>query len=139
MGKGDSNTNPKIVYYGVININENGRTIGAVDIWRDAITLEIFCEEKRLGILEIVDYIGMPKINKDQKWAIAINKKRKGKDRWKLIKILENGSFQFYDTDDETIINTTVKNYSIIDDTWWSFLVENKINQNVEIVRDRDA
>ena len=139
MGKGDSDTNPKIVYYGVININENGLTIGAVDIWRDAITLEIFCEEKRLGILEIVDYIGMPKINKDQKWAIAINKKREGKDRWKLIKILENGSFQFYDTDDETIINTTVKNYSIIDDTWWSFLVENKINQNVEIVRDRDA
>ena len=27
----------------------------------------MFCEEKRLGILEIVDYLGMPKIDKDKK------------------------------------------------------------------------
>ena len=75
MNKNDS-ANDKIVYFGVININEKGKTIGAIDIWRSAITKELFCEEKRLGILEIADYIGMPKIDKGYKWAIAVNRSR---------------------------------------------------------------
>ena len=41
----------KVVYFGVINLNENGRTVGAIDIWRNVITKQLFCEEKRLGIL----------------------------------------------------------------------------------------
>ena len=55
-----------MAYFGVINVNENGRTIGSVDIWRSLLTKELFCEEKRLGILEIVDYIGMPRIDKEK-------------------------------------------------------------------------
>ena len=133
MIENDSKTNDKIVYFGVININENDKTIGAIDIWRSAITKELFCEEKRLGILDIADYIGMPRIEKGKKWAVAVNRNRLGKDRWKLIKILKEGNLKFYDTDDETIINTSVKNYQIIDKDWWNFLVENNINQSIEI------
>ena len=48
MIENDNETNDKIVYFGVININENARTIGAVDIWRSVLTKELFCEEKRL-------------------------------------------------------------------------------------------
>ena len=66
MSRQNSENNDKIVYFGVINVNENGRTIGAVDIWRSVITKELFCEEKRLGVLDIVDYIGMPKIDNYQ-------------------------------------------------------------------------
>jgi hypothetical protein len=132
----DSLTNDKIVYFGVININEEGKTIGAVDIWRSVITKELFCEEKRLGILDIADYIGMPRIEKGNKWAVAVNRNRFGKDRWKLIKILEEGTFKFYDTDDETIINTNVQNYHIIDNDWWNFLVESNINRSVEITKE---
>jgi len=33
-----SNNEDKVVYFGVININENGRNIGAVDVWRNVIT-----------------------------------------------------------------------------------------------------
>jgi hypothetical protein len=135
MNKNDS-ANDKIVYFGVININEKGKTIGAIDIWRSAITKELFCEEKRLGILEIADYIGMPKIDKGYKWAIAVNRNRLGKDRWKLIKILKEGKLTFVDTDDETIVKTNVKNYQIIDNEWWSFLVENNINQSIEITKE---
>ena len=113
MIENDSKTNDKIVYFGVININENDKTIGAIDIWRSAITKELFCEEKRLGILDIADYIGMPRIEKGKKWAVAVNRNRLGKDRWKLIKILKEGNLKFYDTDDETIINTSVKNYQL--------------------------
>jgi hypothetical protein len=136
MIENDNETNDKIVYFGVININENGKNIGAIDVWRSVITKELFCEEKRLGILDIAEDIGMPKIEKGKKWAVAVNRNRFGKDRWKLIKILEEGIFKFFDTNDETIINTNVKNYHIIDNDWWNFLVENNINRSIEITKE---
>ena len=126
----------KVVYFGVININENNRTIGAVDIWRNVINKKIFCEEKRLGILEIVDYIGMPKIPEDQEWAVAINRNRKGKERWKLIKIIKNGNFSFIDTDDETAVSVNVTDYEIVDNNWWSFSVSKNINRSIEITNE---
>jgi hypothetical protein len=136
MIENDNEANDKIVYFGVININENGKNIGAIDVWRSVITKELFCEEKRLGILDIAEDIGMPKIEKRKKWAVAVNRNRFGKNRWKLIKILEEGIFKFFDTDDETIINTNVKNYHIIDNDWWNFLVENNINRSIEITKE---
>jgi hypothetical protein len=136
MIENDKEANDKIVYFGVININENGKNIGAIDVWRSVITKELFCEEKRLGILDIAEDIGMPKIEKGKKWAVAVNRNRFGKDRWKLIKILEEGIFKFFDTDDETIIITNVKNYHIIDNDWWNFLVESNINRSVEITKE---
>jgi hypothetical protein len=126
----------KIVYFGVVNISENGKIIGAVDIWRSVLTKEIFCEEKRLGILEIVDYIGMPKLGFGEQWAIAVNKKRTGRDRWKLIRIIENGECSFLDSDNETRINARVSNYHLVDDEWWSFLISQNVNRTVEVVSD---
>ena len=49
------------VYFGVVNINIDERTIGSVDIWRCAICKKKFCEEKQLGIEEIAETVGMPK------------------------------------------------------------------------------
>ena len=129
----------KVVYFGVININEKGRTVGAIDVWRNVITKELFCEEKRLGILEIADNIGMPKIDKDKKWAVAINRKKAGNDRWKLIKIIRQGNFKFTDTDDETIVEVDVKDYRIMDPDWWDFLVEDNINRSIEITEQKNA
>lgn len=129
----------KVVYFGVINVNENARTIGAVDIWRSAITKELFCEEKRLGILEIVDYIGMSTIDKNKKWAVAISRKKTGTDKWKLVKLIKEGKFKFIDTDDETPIEVDVKDYKIMDSEWWSFLVEKNINHNIEVNTETNA
>jgi hypothetical protein len=129
----------KIVYFGVININENARTIGAVDIWRSVLTKELFCEEKRLGILEIADYIGMSTIDKNKKWAVAISRKKTGTDRWKLVKLIKEGKFKFLDTDDETPIEVDVKDYKIMDSEWWSFLVEKNINHNIEVNMETNA
>jgi hypothetical protein len=129
----------KVVYFGVINVNENARTIGAVDIWRSVITKELFCEEKRLGILEIADYIGMSTIDKNKKWAVAISRKKTGTDKWKLVKLIKEGKFKFIDTDDETPIEVDVKDYKIIDSEWWSFLVENNINHNIEVNTETNA
>ena len=133
MQSSSSNNQDKIVYFGVININEYGKNIGAVDVWRSVITKKILCEEKRLGILDISEDIGMPVIDDKEIWAVAVNKHRKGKDRWKLIKIPENGKLDFTDTDDETKISVNVENLRIIDPDWWSFLVSKNINKSVEI------
>lgn len=126
----------KIVYLGVININENSKTIGAVDIWRSVLTKEVFCEEKRLGVLEISENIGMPRLEPNQQWAVVISRKRSGKDRWKLIKIIKQGDFTFIDNDDETKIPVKVMNYQVIDEEWWSFLVSDKVNRTIDVMSE---
>ena len=134
----ESESNDKIVYFGVININENQKTIGAVDIWRSAITKELFCEEKRLGILDIVEFIGMPKIEEGKKWAVAVSRKINGKNRWKLIKLLNHGKLQFLDPEDKTV-TVTIEDFRIIDPEWWSFLVEKNVNRSIEITEESNV
>jgi hypothetical protein len=132
MTTSDPTGGDKVVYFGVININENGRTLGSVDIWRSLLTKEMFCEEKRLGVLEIVDYLGMPKIDKDKKWAVAISRNLKGHLRWRLIKIVKEGRMAFTDADDNKV-EVNVKNFKIVDPDWWNFLVEENVNRNMEV------
>jgi hypothetical protein len=134
----DSEADDKAVYFGVININESQKTIGAVDIWRSVITKELFCEEKRLGILDIVEFIGMPRIEQGKKWAVAVSRKIKGRDRWKLVKLIDDGKFQFSDPEGRTVI-VEVEDYRIIDPEWWSFLVEKNVNRNIEIAEEVNA
>ena len=134
----ESESNDKIVYFGVININENQKTIGAVDIWRSAITKELFCEEKRLGILDIVEFIGMPKIEGGKKWAVAISRKIDGKNRWKLIKLMNHGKLQFLDPEDKTV-TVAIEDFRIIDPEWWSFLVEKNVNRSIEITEESNV
>ena len=71
--------NPQITYYGVVNINIDERTIGSVDVWRCGVCKKYFCEEKQLGIEELTDVVGMPKIDSDAKWAVNICKLQQGK------------------------------------------------------------
>jgi hypothetical protein len=131
-----SKNKDKVTYFGVININENGRNIGAVDIWRSLITKELFCEEKRLGILDIADKIGMPQIKKEEVWAIAVNRFRKGKDRWRLISIIKEGRNEFIDTDEESKIVVETVNYKVVDSEWWSFRVSENVNKSIEITKE---
>lgn len=122
----------KVVYFGVININESGRTLGSVDIWRSLLTKEMFCEEKRLGILDIVDYIGMPKKKQEEEWAVAVSRKRKGHLRWRLVRLVKDGRFKFEDADDKQV-EIDVRDFAIADQEWWSFLVKDNVNRNVEV------
>lgn len=132
MATSDPTGGDKVVYFGVININENGRTLGSVDIWRSLLTKEMFCEEKRLGILDIVDYIGMPKKMQNEEWAVAVSRKRKGHLRWRLVRLVKDGRFRFEDADEKPI-EIDVKNHVIADGEWWSFLVKENVNRNVEL------
>ena len=124
--------NPQITYYGVVNLNIDERTIGSVDVWRCGVCKKYFCEEKQLGIEELTDIVGMPRIDSDAKWAVCVSKLQKGKDRWKLVKLKENGEIKF-ETVDEKIITLKVENFKIEDEQHWSFLIEDNVNKAIEI------
>jgi hypothetical protein len=99
------------------------------------ITKELFCEEKRLGILDIVEFIGMPRIEEGKKWAVAVSRIIKGRNRWKLIKLISQGEFEFSDLEDK-VVTVEVRDYKIIDREWWSFLVERNVNRNLEVTEE---
>ncbi len=120
------------VYYGVININIDEKTIGSVDVWRCGVCKKRFCEEKQLGIEEIADLVGMPKINPDEKWAVTVCKLQQGKYKWKLVKLKENGEIK-HECLDEQVISLKIKDFKIEDDKHWSFLIDDNINKAVEI------
>ena len=124
--------NHQIVYFGVTNVNINERTIGSVDVWRCAICKKKFCEEKQLGIESIVDYVGMPKINPDEKWAILVRSLFKGKDRWNLVKLKQDGTIKVENPDDK-VVELKVKNFKIDDPNYTSFLIDDHINKAIEI------
>ena len=120
------------VYFGVVNINIDERTIGSVDVWRCPNCKKRFCEEKQLGIEELADLVGMPKIDFDAKWAVTICKLQHGKSRWKLVKLKENDEIK-HECLDENIIPLEIKDYKVEDQNHWSFLVDDYVNKAVEI------
>lgn len=124
--------NHQPVYFGVININIDERTIGSIDVWRCGVCKKSFCEEKQLGIEAIAEIVGMPPINPDEKWAITVCKLQKGKDKWKLVKLKENSDIN-HECLNEQVIPLKVKNFKVEDDKHWSFLVEDNINKAVEV------
>ena len=124
--------NHQIVYFGVTNINISERTIGSVDVWRCAICKKKFCEEKQLGIDSIVDYVGMPKIDPDEKWAILVRKLFKGKERWNLVRLKQDGTIKVENPDDK-VVELQVKNYQVDDPNHVSFLIDDHVNKAIEI------
>jgi hypothetical protein len=122
----------QIVYFGVTNINVNERTIGSVDVWRCAICKKRFCEEKQLGIDSIVDYVGMPKIEPDEKWAVLVRKMFKGKERWKLVRLKQDGVLKT-ETPDNKVIDLPVRNYKVDDPNHTTFLIDDYVNKAIEI------
>jgi len=120
------------VYFGAVNVNIDERTIGSVDVWRCGVCKKRFCEEKQLGIEELADLVGMPKIDADAKWAVSVCKLQQGKYKWKLVKLKENGELK-HECLDEQIVSLKVTDYKIEDDKHWSFLVDDNVNTSVEI------
>lgn len=120
------------VYFGVINININERTVGSVDVWRCTLCKKRFCEEKQLGIEDLAESVGMPHIDSDAKWAVSVCKLQQGKDRWKLVRLKKDGVLN-HECLNEEIVKIPVSNYALVDDQHWSFLVDDHINEAVEI------
>ena len=132
MSVDSESCNHKPVYFGVVNINLDERTIGSVDVWRCVRCKKRFCEEKQLGIEELADLVGMPKIDSDAKWAVTVCKLQQGKYKWKLVKLKENSEIK-HECLDEKVISLKVKDFKVEDDKHWSFLIDDHINKAVEI------
>ena len=132
MGIGTETCKHEITYLGVTNINISERTIGSVDIWRCAICKKKFCEEKQLGIDSIVDYVGMPKIDADEKWAVLVRKLFKGKEKWNLVRLKKDGSVKVENPDDK-VVELQVKNFQVDDPNYASFLIDDNVNKAIEI------
>ena len=122
----------EIVYFGVTNLNYEKRTIGSVDTWRCVKCKKLFCEEKQLGIENIVDYVGMPKISSDQKWSVLLCNLKKHKEKWKLVKVKKDDEIQ-HECLGEKLITLKVKDFKIEDEKHWNFLIENSVNKAIEI------
>ena len=120
------------IYFGVVNINIDERTIGSVDVWRCAVCKKRFCEEKQLGIEELSDLVGMPKIDFDAKWAVTVCKLQQGKYKWRLVKLKENSEIK-HECLDENVISLNVKDYKVDNENHWSFLIDDNVNKAVEI------
>lgn len=135
----ESNSVTGVVYFGVINLKEGPKIIGSVDIWRSVVTKEFFCEEKRIGTLDISDKIGLHRIDKYKKWAIAVNRNRRGTNRWKLIELVGKGTQRFIDTDDESVVEVNSESFNIVDSDWWSFLVERNVNRTVDVTQNHSG
>ena len=120
------------VYFGVVNINIDERTIGSVDVWRCGVCKKRFCEEKQLGIEAIADTVGMPRIYPGEKWGVLVSKLQKGRDRWSLVRLPCDGHVE-HERIDEKVIRLPVRNYKVDEDGYWSFLVDDHVNRAVEI------
>lgn len=132
MSVDSESCNHKPVYFGVVNINLDERTIGSVDVWRCVRCKKRFCEEKQLGIEELADLVGMPKIDPDAKWAVTVCKLQQGKYKWKLVKLKENGEIK-HECIDENLISLKVIDFKVQDNNHWSFLIDDHVNSAVEI------
>ena len=120
------------VYFGVININVDERTIGSVDVWRCGSCRKKFCEEKQLGIEAIADIVGMPAIAPGEKWAVTVCRMQRGKDRWRLVRLKRDAPAR-HECLEERIVSLDVREYAVRDDHHWSFLVGDNVNRAVEI------
>lgn len=120
------------VYFGVININVDERTIGSVDVWRCGACKKRFCEEKQLGIEALADLVGMPRIDPGEKWAVCVCRLQKGQYRWRLVRLPEEGTLR-HECIEEREVQLAVRGHSVVDDNHWSFLVDDRVNTAVEI------
>jgi hypothetical protein len=48
------------------------------------------------------------------------------------VKLIKEGNFSFTDADDKTV-EVNSKDFKIVDPEWWSFLVEENVNRNMEV------
>lgn len=120
------------VYFGVTNINIDEHTIGSVDVWRCPACKSLFCEEKQLGIEALAESVGMPEIPEGHRWAVCVCKLQAGRDKWRLVRMPQSGAVR-HECIDEHVLELPVRDYAVVDERHWSFLVDENVNKAVEI------
>src|SRR2546428_7410944 len=70
-----------VVYFGVVNLIDNGYVMGAIDVWKCRSCPQTFCEDKRFGMTDLAPEVGLPKIEPGSKWAALICTRNNGSNR----------------------------------------------------------
>src|SRR5436853_481474 len=65
-----------VVYFGVVNLIDNGYVMGSIDVWKCRSCPQTFCEDKRFGMTDLAPEVGLPKIEPGSKWAAIIQPSR---------------------------------------------------------------
>jgi hypothetical protein len=128
-----------IVYYGVVNLIHDSNVIGAIDVWRCRGCPDIFCEDKRYGIMDLAAEVGFPKIEPGAKWAALICTKEKGSD-WTLTGAKPGSIIHHACTPDTKVDLTVGPDYSIMAGMASGIgkhriiILENFVNSAVDVV-----
>jgi hypothetical protein len=128
-----------IIYYGVVNLINDGNVIGAIDVWRCRGCPDIFCEDKRYGIMDLAAEVGFPKIEPGAKWAALICTKEKASD-WTLTGAKPGNIIHHSCTPDTKVDLTVGPDYTIMAGMASGIgrhriiILENFVNSAVDVV-----
>src|SRR2546425_12257687 len=67
-----------IVYYGVVNLIHDSNVIGAIDVWRCRGCPEIFCEDKRYGIMDLAAEVASQRSRPGRNGQLSSVPRKKG-------------------------------------------------------------
>src|SRR5712692_970301 len=101
-----------VVYFGVVNLIDNGYVMGAIDVWKCRSCPQTFCEDKRYGMTDLAPEVGLPKIEPGSKWAALICTRNTGSN-WTLIQTRPGAKVQHSCTPDTKLELTVGPDYSI--------------------------
>jgi hypothetical protein len=128
-----------VVYFGVVNLIDNGYVMGAIDVWKCRSCPQTFCEDKRFGITDLAPEVGLPKIEPGSKWAALICTRNTGSN-WSLIQAKPGNMIAHSCTPDTKLELKVGPDYSI--ETGLAsgigqhriILVENFVNAPVDVI-----
>ncbi len=101
-----------VVYFGVVNLIDNGNVMGTIDVWKCRSCPQTFCEDKRFGMTDLAPEVGLPKIEPSSKWAALICTRNTGSN-WTLIQTRPGAIVQHSCTPDTKLELTVGLDYSI--------------------------
>src|SRR5713101_7589724 len=101
-----------VVYFGVVNLIDNGNVMGTIDVWKCRSCPQTFCEDKRYGMTDLAPEVGLPKIEPGSKWAALICTRNTGSN-WTLIQAKPGAAVQHSCTPDTKLELTVGPDYPI--------------------------
>lgn len=74
----------EVIFHGAMNLNDRGKIIGSLDIWRCQECKELFSDYKRFGEVTLQPNLGFQEAGKGAKWGVLICSRRDGVE-WKMM------------------------------------------------------
>jgi hypothetical protein len=128
-----------VVYFGAVNLIDNGYVMGAIDVWKCRSCPQTFCEDKRFGMTDLAPEVGLPRIEPGSKWAALICTRNTGSN-WTLIQTKPGNTIQHSCTPDTKLELKVGPDYSIETGPASGIgqhriiLVENFVNAPVDVI-----